>query len=68
MCGEPWQIGAEPMTTAHEVNHEVADLGRQLRAAIPEAYAGYVQMSSGAGSSGYGEPVGAVAEAGAVRW
>jgi AhpD family alkylhydroperoxidase len=36
------------MTRAHEVNHEVADLGRQLRAAIPDVYAGYAQMSSAA--------------------
>ncbi len=36
------------MTTWHELFHEVAGLGRQLRAAIPEVYAGYIQMSSAA--------------------
>ena len=40
------------MTTAHEVNHDVADLGRQLLAAIPEVYAGYAQMSSAAMGEG----------------
>ena len=36
------------MTTAHETLHEVNDQGRQLKAAIPEVYAGYVQMHSAA--------------------
>jgi AhpD family alkylhydroperoxidase len=36
------------MATAHEVLHEVGDLGRQLRAAIPEVYSGYMQMHSAA--------------------
>jgi len=36
------------MTTAHEINRELADLGRQLRAEIPEVNSGYVQMSSAA--------------------
>jgi len=40
------------MTTAHETLHEVNDLGRQLKAAIPEVYAGYVQMSSAAMGEG----------------
>jgi len=30
------------MTTAHETLHEVNDLGRQLRTAIPEVYAGSI--------------------------
>jgi len=36
------------MTTSHELSRELAGLGRQLRAAIPEVYAGYIQMSSAA--------------------
>ena len=36
------------MSTAHELNHELADMGRQLRAVIPDVYAGYMQMSSAA--------------------
>lgn len=42
------------MTTSHELFHEVAGLGRQLRAAIPEVYAGYIPVmisfTSGTGS------------------
>ena len=41
------------MTISHELFHEVADLGRQLRAAIPGVYAGYIpamiSFTSGAG-------------------
>ena len=36
------------MTTSHELHRELAGLGRQLRTAIPEVYAGFAQMSSAA--------------------
>jgi hypothetical protein len=40
------------MTTSHELFHEVAGLGRQLRAAFPEVYAGYIQKSPAAQGEG----------------
>jgi len=36
------------MTTSHELFHEAVGLGRELRAAIPEVYSGYIQMSAAA--------------------
>ncbi len=36
------------MSTSHELNHELAAMGRQLRAAIPDVYSGYMQMSAAA--------------------
>jgi AhpD family alkylhydroperoxidase len=40
------------MHTAHELLDELSASGRQLRAAIPEVYSGYVRMSAGAMGDG----------------
>jgi len=38
--------------TAHELLDDLRESGRELRAAIPEVYSGYVRMSAGAMGDG----------------
>src|SRR6185437_8903384 len=42
----------ETLMHAHEVQDEVAGAGRELRARIPEVYAGYVAMAKAATAEG----------------
>jgi AhpD family alkylhydroperoxidase len=40
------------MSTAHELLHDLAGQGRQLREKIPDVYAGYARMSAAAMAEG----------------